>query len=213
MGVFALAFCVVALPKWISSWRDLGGPLANPIRYWINARYFGTPPVDEHFPFFLFGDQSYKSRVALAGGVLKAAEKVVNGPLRHVAIALGEMSFANLWLLPLAFARDRRVRLSPAHLRLLTVTALAWLAYVAFFGLGFGEAIQFRHWAIPVSLSLVLGVDLTLRTFSAGAPPPLRRVFKWFIAVPAILVVVAIYSPGQYADTLGSPSERRSIRA
>lgn len=206
MGVFTLAFCVAALPKLAWSWHDLGGPLDNPIRYWINARYFGNHPVDEHYPFFLYDDRSFRSRLALAGGALEATKKVVEGPVQHVGVALGVTGFANLWLLlPLALVRHRRIRLSPAHLRLLTVIACTWIAYVVFFGLGLGEGIQFRHWAIPVSLSLVLGVDLTLRSFAAADRPRLTRRGWWLAAMAIVLVVLAIYRPGEYADTLRFP--------
>ncbi|MBI3977519.1 MAG: hypothetical protein HY331_04960 [Chloroflexi bacterium] len=179
--VFALAFTLAAVPKPAWSYIDLGATTGNLSQYSIAANYFGTPPVDEHYPFFLHGDGSYRSRIDLAGGVLPALGKVLRSPSSDLRRALGDLSFAWLWLVPIALPSSRVVHWSGAHCRLSLTLLVSALAYSSFFWLGMGEATQMRYWIVPVTLAAVLAVN---QVFGLLAAPP------WQASRPRIVLGV-----------------------
>jgi hypothetical protein len=99
LRAFGAGYATLVAPKMIWSWIELGGALENPVRYWLLAKYFGTRPIDSHYPFFLYHDPSYSSRVALSGGMVPAVMNF-RRPLTGLLLTLGALSFVWLWLAP-----------------------------------------------------------------------------------------------------------------
>lgn len=153
---FAVAFVVPVGMKLLWSRVETGAFLPNPSPHYWRALYYGQPPVDGHYPFHLFDDDTYRSRLELAGGPLEVVAKTVRGPVWQLVQAHDALLFAWVWLVPALVAARRGW--SGAQHRLLLVTLVAVGGYSAAFGAGFGEAIHLRYWLLPVTLAVALGV-------------------------------------------------------
>ncbi len=158
---FAVAFAVPAGAKLLWSRVETGAFLPNPSPHYWRALYYGQPPVDGHYPFHLFDDDSYRSRLELAGGPLEVIANTVKGPIRQLVSAHDTLLFAWVFVVPALVAA--RQGWSVVHHRLLVVLLVAVGGYSAAFALGFGEAIHLRYWLLPVSLAVALGVDGSAR--------------------------------------------------
>ena len=157
---FGLGYALICTPRILWDIHSLGGVLANPIQYWIKGYYFGSREgcYSCFAPFFLFDDESYRSILALSGGLSGVLGNMLTRSIPDTAIAFVLLGFAWVWLPTCFFPASRTRGLSEAarFLRLTVVVALA--AYAVFFGLGKGEAVQLRYWAALISLALVTGM-------------------------------------------------------
>jgi len=153
---FAVAFAVPAGSKLLWSWAETGAFFPNPSPHYWRSLYYGQPPVDGHYPFHLFDDDTYRSRLELAGGPLEVVVKTVQGPVRQLASAHDALLFAWVWLVPALVAARRGW--SEAQHRVLAVTLVGVGGYSAVFAVGFGEASHLRYWLLPVTLAVALGV-------------------------------------------------------
>lgn len=158
---FAVAFAVPVGAKLLWSRAETGAFLPNPSPHYWRALYYGQPPVDGHYPFHLFDDDSYRSRLELAGGTLEVIAKTVRGPVRQLVSAHDTLLFAWIWLVPALIAA--RQGWSVVRHRLLVVLLAAVGGYSAAFAAGYGEAIHLRYWLLPVTLAVALGVDGSAR--------------------------------------------------
>jgi hypothetical protein len=196
LRAFGAGYATLVAPKMIWSWIELGGALENPVRYWLLAKYFGTRPIDSHYPFFLYHDPSYSSRVALSGGMVPAVMNF-RRPLTGLLLTLGALSFVWLWLAPVLVSlveksKERRFGRGTPQSRLGVTLAIALLVYCAFFGLGLGEATQFRYWIAPVTLALVLGVDHIMVSYHATSVH--KTPWAGRVLLTVFLLLVAGYS-------------------
>ena len=93
---------VVCLPRLLWDLHDFGTVFENPLRHWIRARYFG--PVGGHADsfrfFFLYDDKSYTSAIAMSGGLAKAFARLLERAVPETLLALGQLGFAWIWLVP-----------------------------------------------------------------------------------------------------------------
>ncbi|HEY7066429.1 MAG TPA: hypothetical protein VII06_33460 [Chloroflexota bacterium] len=166
--LFVAAYLVVVLPKSIWRWHEVGGPLENPVRYWLSSVFFYHSQIDPaHHPFFLYDDDSYRSVLTLAGG-LEPALAALKRPVLLTLLSLQWLAPAWLWLIPFALWRRLLRHWSQPHLVLYTALALTIAAYCAFFMSGLAWAGELRSWIVPVTLAVALGIQATAELVTRG---------------------------------------------
>lgn len=202
VALYCAAFGAVLIPRLLWSSLDLGSPLANPIQHWIVALNFGNGEVRLEYPYFLFNDERYLSRLAMAGSTEQLLSNWATRPVRGVTFAV--LALGVFWI-PLLLARviNRRVRLSPLARQMALILLLSAGAYMGFLAAGFGEALQLRYWLVPVTLTLLLLCHELRLLAERIALMPLHRVALSAVILIALLppflaarVIYAVPSSG-----------------
>jgi len=187
VGLFCLGYAVICTPRVMWDVHDLGGILANPIQYWLKGWYFGSRDgcLSCFAPSYLLGDESYRSIVALSGGIAGVLRNIVERSALDTVKAFAWLGFAWVWLLACFFPADRTRGTQDEARFLRVVVFVAMAAYAVFFGVGKGEAIQLRYWTPLVTLALVTGVHGLVRAMDGP-----RMSWRRGIGI-AVLVVAA----------------------
>lgn len=198
-AAFSAGFGLLLAVKFGWAWHDFGRILDNPVTHYLRAGFFGRPPVDGLYPFFILApDVAYQSRLALAGGVGPALRALVE-PIVLVGGGIQLLAFAAIWLLPLAWGGVPHRR--RAGQVLLSALALSATGYALFFAAGLGQGNETRYWAVPVTVLVVLGSRATLGLAARGVLPPWRSAPGAALALVFVLLYV---QPARYVYNLRS---------
>ncbi len=167
-GWLALAFGFVLVPRFVWSTMDLGKPLANPIRSWMNLWMFGHQHGQDLF--FLTGDNAHTSPLAAAHGDWNAlVYRFITRPFAATKQSLGEMWPAWALLAVGMWWSRRRVRLTRATRVALTFLGTSVMLQIVFCIAGFAAADQLRYWSVPVTLAATLGLTQLMQPARKGA--------------------------------------------
>ncbi|MEA2641255.1 MAG: hypothetical protein QOF51_2649 [Chloroflexota bacterium] len=207
-AAFALGAVMITAPRLIWERIDLGTVLSNPSQYWMLAHYFGRGPVGEHYPFFLFGDPSYQSRLALAGGPRAAIGMLLSRSTPQIIELVWGMALSLLPFIGAIVARDHAIPLNQRAKEIIVCLLVATVVLLVFFACALGDASQQRYWIVPITLLVVSGIHLlSVRVrLTIGRRSPL---FKWkcvglgfamfLLWLPSVIVygraAIGVYSP------------------
>lgn len=182
VALFSTVFFVTLTPRLLWSKAELGDYLANPIRHWVTIFNFGLPLGNERltlntpsdrldtrleYPFFLYDDQSYQSRIAVAGSIERMLSNWGHRPVNFMVIIFITLGIVASPLFMLRLTNRQRPML-PAAREVALVFLISVGAYMAFFVVGLGEALQLRYWIVPITLLLLLLIHEAHLTFATA---------------------------------------------
>lgn len=214
VGLFCVGFGAMMGLKMGWSYVELGGVMENPARYGANCHFSGPRPIDENFPFFLYGSKAYTSRVAMAGSWSNAIRLALPRACSYLYMALSQLRPWWMLLVPglgLAFVRFKKL---PWRTRaLLAFCILSWGAYIAFFLASLGVAFELRYWIVPVTLTVVVGTVAFLEAYRSwdqtrSAAKARRRggVTLWWVVAGLLLMLHGgLWDPSLFFVKEGRP--------
>lgn len=197
LGLYCLGFAGAMAAKMTWSYFDLGGAMENPAKYGAGCHFCASRPIDENFPFFLYGSKAYLSKTAMAGSLSNVFSQAATRAGCYCYMALCQLRPWWLLLLPsLGLIYGRRATLSWRGRALLLLVMLTWAIYCAFFLLALGIAFELRYWIVPVTLTVVLAVSCLLDAYRGwnesrrdSGVRPLRGQSLWLGITASVLLI------------------------
>lgn len=182
LAVFSISYLIVIIPKLLWNLSELHGLLGQPAIYMNSTRYFGE---GIHYLYFLYGDNTYQSRIKLLSGLHQTVLSAGSG--------FESLSPVWLWLAFPILGFWLKLQWTTTHQRLFNFLLISLLVFVLFFTFGLGEASFARYWLIQFTIMIVFGINQGWALIASLIKQrPLRGSLLWKAAV-IVLPVMFIY--------------------
>jgi hypothetical protein len=145
--------------KLFFTWSQFGDPLYNPIRFWLIGYAFGTEPYGTHYPYVLVHGVDFKSRIAVAGGFLRA---VLNLGTRTAVGFLHLTQDLVVGLLSSLFGFTLCYPDSGPQRRLRFALGLTGFSYVVFLAFDLKDLVR-AGWLVPAAVALIVGLGAMVK--------------------------------------------------